>query len=326
MAANLGPWAPLTILETVVLAIAAQGVLLSIIGWRMRGAARREQPGLLVSALYRLMGAHSPVALPLAGRRPDSLHTNPEAGVGASAERKRPFDPSADALMSRFDGTYERLEASTDNFAQRLEHAAQNLLQCVEGMRSAAADLSRGAARMDSSFANMEAMQRHVEQMATQVAEIHARQESRLQLIAEGLYGITQSLTTVVASSNDTQASVTGIAVGVAGSVEHLNRSVERLIEQQTAQSTPWAPLLAGPSEGVTLRQVMEVQRQFINTLDDRLAGLTASLTPRSATRALQSRSVDCAQARKDEENVKVPSQRSSGRATLRCWLERVAG
>jgi hypothetical protein len=71
------------------------------------------------------------------------------------------------------------------------------------------------------------------------------------------------------------------VAGTVAEAVERLERSVGQLagemeVAHDPAQLTGARPV-APADAGVTLRQVMAVQRQFINTLDSRLACLTPS-------------------------------------------------
>src|SRR5215212_6164717 len=117
VAANLGASAPIMILEAVLLAIVTPGVLLWIIGWHLRSAARREQPGLLVRAVYRLIGTQFPDGLPTVGSRQNSLNTALEAGADGAADRKRPCDHDADSPLSRSEGWCERLEGSADDFA-----------------------------------------------------------------------------------------------------------------------------------------------------------------------------------------------------------------
>jgi hypothetical protein len=182
--------------------------------------------------------------------------------------------PSSAAAHPSLDRTVERLESSADGFSRRLEHASLNLLQCVEGMRTASAELGKGAGRVEEYHVRMEAMFRHVEQMASQIAAIEARQQERLEMIAAALHGISVSLTTVVAAANESQVSVASVAQSIAESVDRLDRGLDRLgdafkagTDRLSAASTPCL-------ETVTLRQMMEVQRQFINTLDDRLACL----------------------------------------------------
>jgi hypothetical protein len=180
---------------------------------------------------------------------------------------------SADPTLDIF---AERLDRSAEAFSRRLEHASLNLLQCVEGMRSAATELGKSAGRAEEYHTRMEAMFHHVEQMASQIAAIEARQQERLETIAGALHGITVSLTTVVSAANESQASVADVARSLAESVGCLDRSLARMgtAGESCADRSPSIP--APPVETVTLRHVMEVQRQFINTLDDRLACLAS--------------------------------------------------
>jgi hypothetical protein len=60
----------------------------------------------------------------------------------------------------------------------------------------------------------------------------------------------------------------------MAESVDRLDRALGRVGDAFKAISDRPSAASAPCLESVTLRQVMEVQRQFINTLDDRLACL----------------------------------------------------
>jgi hypothetical protein len=71
------------------------------------------------------------------------------------------------------------------------------------------------------------------------------------------------------------QEAVSGVGGAVSGSEQRLVGSIERRVDglQGTARTAAHAGSDgAGEAAGVTLRQMMEVQRQFINTLDHRIS------------------------------------------------------
>jgi methyl-accepting chemotaxis protein len=173
--------------------------------------------------------------------------------------------------LDRFTGG---MRDSLTAFAPRLENAAHNLLQSVEAMRQAGAELRDGTARFNESYAGIATTYARLEQLAGQVAGSQAGQQERLSEIAAGLHGITESLTTVVASANESQeavgriaGAVTGAASGMQNSIGHFQASVDQLAAKLASggSSVP-------SSEGVTLRRLAEQQQQFINVLDHRLS------------------------------------------------------
>jgi hypothetical protein len=172
-----------------------------------------------------------------------------------------------------------QLHAGVDRFVDRLENSSHNVLQCVEGMRQAATDLSQGTTNLNEYYARIEAIYRNIEAMAGQVAAGQAAQQTRLGEIAGSLHGVTESLTSVVAASNGTQAAVSRTAAAVAASADRLQQSLDMLTAMPTAAAgtrsdAPGTVAAPVSEEGasVTLRRIMEVQQQFIHTLDDRLA------------------------------------------------------
>jgi hypothetical protein len=203
--------------------------------------------------------------------------------VALLAVSSRQLGAVAQPFVTGLERVSDQFRDGADEFSRRLEHASHNLLQCVESVRAAATEFGRSAGSVGDQYERLEAMQRHVEEIASQLAGSHEQSRARLDTIAEGLYGITQSLTTVVASANQAQETVSGVAGTMSGSVQRLDESIERLV--QNLQDSPGAAggvvsAGSGNAAGVTLRQMVEVQRQFINTLDHRLSRFSAT-TPR---------------------------------------------
>ncbi len=206
-------------------------------------------------------------------------NATPERFAHLLEESSRRFADAIQPFTASLDPFSQRLCGTAEDFSHRLENASHNLLQCVEGMRSAATELCQGTGRLDDTYARIEAMTRNVEAMAAMVATGHEQQEERLRPIAAGLHGVAQSLTTVVASANQTQAAVAGVATDVSLAAKRLQDAAPAPSAALDPATTDGAT--AGDWEGVTLRRMVEAQQQFINTLDDRLTCLTASPAPK---------------------------------------------
>ena len=215
-------------------------------------------------------------------------------------ESSQRFEAALQPFAAGLDRFSDQLRASADEFAHRLDNASHNILQSVEGMRAAAADLRQATAGFDHYYARIEAMYHRIETVASQVAGSQIQQQERLSEIAGGLFGITQSLTTVVASANETQRAVARMAGDVAGTALAVERSADRLdasFDQLVAEvqnaaqaakdpppsSTPPSPPSSTSTDGVTLRCIIEQQQQFINLLDHRLSNLDRTTSRCSA-------------------------------------------
>jgi hypothetical protein len=181
--------------------------------------------------------------------------------------------------MDRFS---RQLDVSEVRFSQRLEHASHNVLQSVEGMREAAAGLIAGTAGLDLCYTRLADMYDRFEPVAARVAASHGDQQDQLAEIAAGLHGITQSLTSVVASANESQTAVLRITETVAAALTSMQEasarmevSVERLaaaLEAGACAGGASRHSEGAPTQSVSLRLIMEQQQQFINVLDQRLA------------------------------------------------------
>jgi hypothetical protein len=144
-------------------------------------------------------------------------------------ECSRRFETAIRPFASGLDRYSEQLSQSAGDFANRLENSSHNVLQSVEGMRNAATELREGAASLDGYYAKIEAMYRNVETMASQVAGSQVRQQERLDDIAGELFGITQSLTTVVAGANESQQAAAHVAKAVSDTAGAVKTSADRL-------------------------------------------------------------------------------------------------
>jgi hypothetical protein len=258
------------------------GGMLSWLGeraWRRRGpmdhGGRQEPHQPLPSERGQARSGYC------AGIRLQAADPSPEA----VAPDQLPQVVAEQTLSAPLDSFNDRFQASTDLFVHRLETASLNLLQCVEGMRAAAGELREGTGRLERHYGQLETMYRSVERMAAQVAETHSRGEQRLEEVAGNLYAIAESLTTVVGCANQTQAMVAHVAGEMEETADRLDRSVEHLAAQGGGTLRTAAPSAApaAPAESVTLREVMRLQRQFLNTLDDRFSRLNpaaAALSP----------------------------------------------
>jgi hypothetical protein len=219
-------------------------------------------------------------------------------------ESSRRFENAAQPFAAGLERLTEELRASMGGFCHRLDNSSHNVLQAVEGMREAASELCQGTAGLDLCYARLEAMYQRFEPLAAQVAGSQAHQQEQLTEIAGGLHGITASLTTVVASANESQAAVSGVATGIAEAVLTLQKAAAGL---DAAVDRVVAALECGPHadrvstageasllEGVSLRCVVEQQQQFINVLDHRLASLdrySSSSSSSSSSRSSSSSS-----------------------------------
>jgi hypothetical protein len=247
-------------------------------------------------------------ALSLTVLEPRILRRDAQAAAHAFADRlersSRRLEGAAQPFAAGLERFSQQLQASMGGFCHRLDNSSHNVLQAVEGMREAGADLCQGTAGLDLCYARLEAMYQRFEPLAAQVAGSQAGQQERLSEIAGGLHGITQSLTTVVASANESQATVADMASAMRGAIVTLQEaaarvdsSVDRLAAALEAGSSAVRVTTGGETsnqEGVSLRCLVEQQQQFINVLDHRLASLdrySSSSSSSSSSRSSSSSS-----------------------------------
>jgi len=244
-------------------------------------------------------------ALSLTVLEPRILRRDAQAAAHAFADRleqsSRRFEGAVQPFAAGLERFSEQLRTSVDDFSHRLDNSSHNVLQAVEGMREAAADLCQGTGGLDLCYSRLEAMYERFEPLAAQVAGSQAAQQERLSEIAGGLHGITESLTTVVAGANESQATIAVVANVMASAVvtlreaaSRLDASVDRLVAALEAE--PRADGVAARTEGsiqggVSLRCLVEQQQQFINVLDHRLATLDRYSSPSSSNSSSRSSS-----------------------------------
>jgi hypothetical protein len=196
-----------------------------------------------------------------------------EGFVRSLDESSRRLEAAVGPFVAGLDRFVEQLGAGTAQSAQRMENASHNVLQAVEGMREAASELSHGTAGLSAGQRKLDSLYDQLHASLASLAESPALLQAPLSEIAGQLHGITQALTTVVASANETQseaARALGAITATAAKVQTTAGRLEVTLEAATGER---AGSSARP-EGITLRCLAEQQQQFLNVLDHRLGRL----------------------------------------------------